>query len=77
MDLFSLLESDDSLRLVDNRQQQEMVSLFCNMNYVLSTSVEELDIDYKRFYQHVHENILIKMKNHNIFQNQIIRYLHL
>ena len=60
MDSFSLLESDDSLRLVDNIQQQEMVSLFCNMNYVLYTSVEELDIDYKRFYQHVHENILIK-----------------
>ena len=29
------------------------------MNYVVSTSVEDLDNDNKQFYQHVHKNILI------------------
>ena len=36
-----------------------MLSLCCDMDYVVSTSVEELDYDNKQFYQHVHKNILI------------------
>ena len=48
--------------MVKNIQQQEMASLFCDMNYVVSTSVEELDNNNKQFYQHVHKNLLIKKK---------------
>ena len=59
MDWFSLLKCDDSFNLVENIQQQEMVSLFCDMNYVVSTSVGELDNYNKRYYKHVHENLLI------------------
>ena len=36
-----------------------MLSLCCDMDYVVSTSVEELDYDNKQFYQHVHKDILI------------------
>ena len=36
-----------------------MLSLFCDMNYVVSTFVEVLESDNKQFYQHVYKNILI------------------
>ena len=36
----SLLECDDYFHLVSNIQQKQMVSIFCDMNYVVSTSVE-------------------------------------
>ena len=77
MDWFSLLECDDYFNLVENIQQQEMVSLFCDMNYVISTYVEEFDNDNNKHYQHFHKNILIKTKKNNILQHQFIRYLHL
>ena len=45
--------------MVFNTEQQKMASLFCNMNYVVSNSVEELDNDNKKNYQHVQKYILI------------------
>ena len=36
-----------------------MVSLSSDINYVVSTYVEELDNDNKQFYQHVQTYILI------------------
>ena len=59
MDWCILLEYDDYFHLVENIQQHEMVSLLDDMNYVVSTSVEELDNYNKQFYEHAHESILI------------------
>ena len=59
MDCCILLECGDYFHLVKNIQQKEMLSPFCDMNYFVSTSVEELDNENKQFYQHVHKNILI------------------
>ena len=59
MDWCSLLKCDYCFHLVDNIQQQEMVSLCCDMNYFVSTYVEELDRYNKQFDQHVHKNLLI------------------
>ena len=47
MDWCILLEYDDYFHLVENIQKHEMVSLLDDMNYVVSTSVEELDNDNK------------------------------
>ena len=36
-----------------------MLSLFHDMNYIVSTYIEELDNDHKQFYHNVHQNILV------------------
>ena len=50
MDRCSTFDCDGSFYLVDNIQQQQMVSLFRDMNFVVSTSVKELDDNNKQFY---------------------------
>ena len=50
---------DCSFHMVNSIQHQEIVSIFSDMNYVVSTSVEELDNNIKQFYQHVHKNKLV------------------
>ena len=62
MDWCILLEYDDYFHLVENIQKHEMVSLLDDMNYVVSTSVDELDNYNKQFYEHAHESILITNK---------------
>ena len=59
MDWCSILKCGDSFHLVNNIQQQEMASLFCDMNYIVSISVKELDNYNKKSYHHVHKNRLI------------------
>ena len=59
MDWCSLLYCDDFFCMVNNIQQQWMVSLYIDINYVVYTYIEELDNDNKKIYQHFHKNLLI------------------